>query len=48
MSIFFYIKLLGGVNIKQELPINEKIRLRKVQDIDKQGQKLGIMSSESR
>ncbi len=35
----------GGVNIKQELPINEKIRFKEVQVIDEQGQKLGIMSS---
>ena len=42
--MFFKVHL-GGVNIKQELPINEKIRLREVQVIDEQGQKLGIMSS---
>jgi translation initiation factor IF-3 len=42
--LFFKVHL-GGVNIKQELPINEKIRLREVQVIDEQGQKLGIMSS---
>ena len=35
----------GGVNIKQELPINEKIRFKEVQVIDEQGQKLGTMSS---
>ena len=47
LSIYFlFFKVhLGGVNIKQELPINEKIRLREVQVIDEQGQKLGIMSS---
>ena len=43
-SIFFSF-ILGGVNIKQELPINEKIRFKEVQVIDEQGQKLGIMSS---
>ncbi len=36
---------LGGVNIKQELPINERIRFKEVQVIDEQGQKLGTMSS---
>ncbi len=35
----------GGVNIKQELPINEKIRLKEVQVIDENGEKLGIMTS---
>ncbi len=43
-SIFFSF-ILGGVNIKQELPINEKIRFKEVQVIDEQGQKLGVMSS---
>jgi len=38
--------ILGGVNIKQELPINEKIRLKEVQVIDEQGQKLGVMATE--
>ena len=42
MSIHFF---LGGVNIKQELPINEKIRFKEIQVIDENGQKLGIMSS---
>ena len=41
-SIFFSF-ILGGVNIKQELPINEKIRFKEVQVIDEQGQKLGTM-----
>ena len=41
----FIYKYLGGVNIKQELPINEKIRFKEVQVIDEQGQKLGTMSS---
>lgn len=36
---------MGGVNIKQELPINEKIRFKEVQVIDENGQKLGIMTS---
>ena len=36
---------LGGVNIKQELPINEKIRFKEIQVIDENGQKLGMMSS---
>lgn len=47
ISIYFlFFKVhLGGVNIKQELPINERIRLKEVQVIDEQGQKLGIMSS---
>ncbi len=45
ISIFFHF-ILGGVNIKQELPINEKIRLKEVQVIDDQGQKLGVMSSD--
>ena len=31
--------------IKQELPINEKIRLKEVQVIDDQGQKLGVMNT---
>ena len=45
-SIYFCLyKYLGGVNIKQELPINEKIRFKEVQVIDEQGQKLGTMSS---
>ena len=43
-SIFFSF-ILGGVNIKQELPINDKIRFKEVQVIDEQGQKLGVMSS---
>lgn len=43
-SIFFSF-ILGGVNIKQELPINEKIKFKEVQVIDEQGQKLGVMSS---
>lgn len=34
---------MGGVNIKQELPVNERIRANNVQVIDEQGQKLGIM-----
>lgn len=37
--VIFY----GGVTIKQELPINEKIRCKEVQVIDEQGQKLGVM-----
>ena len=37
--------LIGGVNIKQELLINEKIRLNNVQVINEQSEKLGIMSS---
>lgn len=36
---------IGGAIIKQELPINEKIRLNQLQLIDEEGQKLGIMSS---
>ena len=43
-SIHFF---LGGVNIKQELPINERIRFKEVQVIDENGQKLGIMSSDA-
>ena len=39
-------KFIGGVTIKQELPINEKIRFKEIQVIDEQGQKLGVMSSE--
>ena len=35
----------GGVNIKQELTINEQIRAREVQVIDEQGQKLGTMET---
>jgi len=31
--------------IKQELPINEQIRIKEVQVIDDQGQKLGVMNS---
>ena len=31
--------------IKQELPINEQIRLKQVQLIDDKGQKLGIMDT---
>lgn len=31
--------------IKQELPINEQIRLKQVQLIDEQGQKLGLMDT---
>ena len=31
--------------IKQELPINEAIRLKEVQVIDDQGQKLGVMNT---
>jgi len=41
----FFKNTLGGVNIKQELPVNEKIRFKEVQVIDEQGQKLGVMSS---
>ena len=36
---------IGGVSIKQELLINERIRLSSLQLIDDKGQKLGIMSS---
>ena len=32
----------GGVSIKQELPINERIRAREVQVIDENGEKLGV------
>ena len=35
---------LGGVSIKQELPINERIRAKEVQLIDDEGQKLGVTS----
>ena len=31
--------------IKQELPVNEKIRIKEVQVIDEQGQKLGVMNT---
>ena len=41
----FFENTLGGVNIKQELPVNERIRFKEVQVIDEQGQKLGTMSS---
>ena len=34
----------GGVSIKQELPINERIRAKEVQVIDENGQKLGVMN----
>lgn len=34
----------GGVSIKQELPINERIRARDVQVIDENGEKLGVKS----
>ena len=42
-NLFFYRKRCFF--IKQELPINEKIRLRELQLIDENGQKLGIMDS---
>ena len=35
---------MGGVSIKQELPINERIRAKEVQLIDDEGQKLGVKS----
>ena len=34
----------GGVSIKQELPINEKIRAKEVQIISEEGEKLGVKS----
>lgn len=42
-SIFFYWRCF---NIKQELPINEKIRLKEVQVIDDEGEKLGVMETQ--
>ena len=41
---FNIITVLGGVSIKQELPINERIRAKEVQLIDNEGQKLGVKS----
>ena len=43
-SFLFDYDYLGGVSIKQELPINERIRAREVQLIDDEGQKLGVKS----
>ena len=40
----FKFNKLGGVSIKQELPINERIRAKEVQLIDDEGQKLGVKS----
>ncbi len=44
VTIYFFIRK-RCVYIKQELPINEKIRLNELQLIDENGQKLGIMDS---
>lgn len=43
-SCKFYFKFRRCFNIKQELPINEQIRADKVQVIDENNQKLGILS----
>lgn len=40
----FFTNFEGGVNIKQELPINERIRAKEVQIIDENGEKLGVKS----
>ena len=39
-------KKYGGVIIKQELPINEQIRLQQIQLIDENGTKLGIKNTQ--
>lgn len=45
MPVFFiYFNFRRCFNIKQELPINEQIRADKVQVIDENNQKLGILS----
>ncbi len=43
VNLFYY--LWRCFNIKQELPINEQIRLKEIQVIDEQGQKLGIIDT---
>jgi len=43
MSIFFY--FMGVFYIKQELPINEQIRVNEVQVISDSGEKLGVIST---
>ena len=42
--MFFTTNFKGGVSIKQELPINEKIRAKEVQIISENGEKLGVKS----
>ena len=42
--MFFTTNFKGGVSIKQELPINEKIRAKEVQIISEEGEKLGVKS----
>ena len=43
-NLFFTTNFKGGVSIKQELPINEKIRAKEVQIISENGEKLGVKS----